>query len=353
MGLDPDFWRGRAVFLTGHTGFKGSWMVVLLHQLGARVTGFAQAPNTIPAMFNLIDGADLVDQHILSDIRDHRAVAHAMQAAAPDVVIHMAAQPLVLASYDDPLTTYQINVMGAVHLFEAVRRLEKPVAVVNVTSDKCYENREEVYAYVETDPMGGHDPYSNSKGCAELVTSAYQRSFFHSGDTFLASGRAGNVIGGGDWSDNRLVPDIIRAYLNGSSISIRSPHAMRPWQHVVEPVVGYLQLAQELAIQGRQFASGWNFGPDHEDIKPVGWVARTLIAALGSDVNIELGQPIAHEAKLLSLDNGKARRELGWAPKWSLETALERTAEWVKAYSTGANSMRDVTRAQLDDYLGG
>lgn len=351
MDLNANHWRGRSVFVTGHTGFKGSWMCVLLNLLGARVTGFAQAPITTPAMFDLIRGEALVDRHILSDIRDPAAVTAAIHEAQPDVVIHMAAQPLVLASYENPLETYQTNVMGTVHVLEAVRLMQKPTVIVNVTSDKCYENREEDYAYIETDAMGGHDPYSNSKGCSELVTAAYQRSFFHEGETLLASGRAGNVIGGGDWSDNRLVPDIIRAHISGDPISIRNPNALRPWQHVVEPIVGYLQLAQALATDGRDYAAGWNFGPDHADIKPVSYVAETLLSALNSDSEIHRGTPPRHEATLLSLDNGKAKRDLGWLPKWSLDTALHRTADWVTAY-TKQQDLRAITMTQIEDYLG-
>ncbi len=350
MDLDPEFWRGRSVFVTGHTGFKGSWMCVLLSLLGARVTGFAQAPITTPSLFDLIDGTALIDRHILSDIRDPGAVTRAVAQAQPDVVIHMAAQPLVLASYEDPLDTYQTNVMGTVHLLEAVRRFDNAVAVVNVTSDKCYENREVDHAYIETDPMGGHDPYSNSKGCSELVTSAYQRSFFHEGGICLASARAGNVVGGGDWSDNRLVPDIIQAHLDERDITLRNPNALRPWQHVIEPITGYLRLAQALATRGRDVASGWNFGPDPDDVKPVGWVAETLLSALASNSEIRLGQGEHHEATLLSLDNSKAKRDLPWKPKWSINSALERTADWVRAYERQSD-MYAVTLAQIEDYL--
>ncbi|RYY17500.1 MAG: CDP-glucose 4,6-dehydratase [Alphaproteobacteria bacterium] len=313
--VNPTFWSGKRVFLTGHTGFKGSWLSLWLQAMGADLTGFALAPPTDPSLFQAADVAQGMTS-IIGDIRDAGALAHALVTASPEIVIHMAAQPLVRASYDDPVGTYATNVMGTVHVLEAVRRAPGVRACVVVTTDKCYENREWVWGYREDEAMGGYDPYSNSKGCAELVTSAYRRSFFGESGTATASARAGNVIGGGDWAVDRLIPDILRAVVAGEPVVIRNPHSIRPWQHVLEPLSGYLVLAQSLWTDPTGAAEGWNFGPRDEDARPVQWIVEQLCELWGdgaSWVRDERLQP--HEANYLKLDISKARARLGWEPR--------------------------------------
>jgi CDP-glucose 4,6-dehydratase len=352
--MNPSFWRGKRVFLTGHTGFKGSWLSLWLQQLGADVTGFALAPPSSPSLFDTAGVAHGM-RSLRGDIRDPAALRQALHDARPDIVIHMAAQALVRHSYADPVETYSTNVMGLVHLFEAVRATPGVRAVVNVTSDKCYENREWVWGYREDEPMGGYDPYSNSKGCAELVTSAYRSSFFNPADharhgLALGSGRAGNVIGGGDWAQDRLIPDMMRAIAAGQPVRIRSPHAIRPWQHVLEPLSGYLTLAEHLYEQGPAFAEGFNFGPHDTDARPVEWIVGRLCAAWGDGAAWELdGAPQPHEATYLKLDCSKARARLGWQPRWTLAETLVRIVDWHKAHAAGAD-MRAVTLAQIASY---
>ncbi|MFH1553803.1 MAG: CDP-glucose 4,6-dehydratase [Pseudomonadota bacterium] len=350
----PEFWRGRRVFLTGHTGFKGGWLSLWLQHLGADVTGFSLPPNTTPSLFEAGDVAKGMTS-IFGDIRDRVALDAAMRACAPEIVLHLAAQPLVRRSYADPTETYATNVLGLVNLFESVRAQEGVRAVVNVTSDKCYENREWLWGYRETDPMGGFDPYSSSKGCAELVTSAYQRSFFHESQsgpsTFLASARAGNVIGGGDWAEDRLIPDIIRALSARKTLQIRRPGAVRPWQHVLEPLSGYLLLAQRLVEDGATFAQGWNFGPDVADERPVQWIVDQMTGLWGEPTRWALDDDAGpHEAGLLKLDCSKARAILKWTPRWSLARALEETVAWHTAAIRG-EEMRKVTLAQIDGFV--
>ncbi|MFN6935041.1 MAG: CDP-glucose 4,6-dehydratase, partial [Tsuneonella sp.] len=312
--VDPSFWRGKRVFLTGHTGFKGSWMSLWLQQMGARLTGFALPAPTDPALFAVARVADGMTS-IIGDIRDADALKSALLAADPEIVIHMAAQPLVRASYQDPVGTYATNVMGTVHLLEAVRAAPSVRAVCVVTTDKCYENREWVWGYREDEPMGGYDPYSNSKGCAELVTSAYRRSFFADAGPAIASGRAGNVIGGGDWAADRLVPDILRAIVAGEPVMIRNPLATRPWQHVLEPLSGYLVLCQALWTRGDAVAGGWNFGPRDDDARPVQWIVERMCALWGEGASWERdGTVQPHEANYLKLDISKAHSGLGWQP---------------------------------------
>lgn len=349
-----EFWRGRRVFLTGHTGFKGGWLSLWLQHLGAEVTGFSLPPNTTPSLFETGDVATGMTS-IFGDIRDRAALDAAMRACAPEIVLHLAAQPLVRRSYADPTETYATNVLGLVNLFEAVRAQGGMRAVVNVTSDKCYENREWLWGYREPDPMGGFDPYSSSKGCAELVTSAYQRSFFHDSQsgtpTFLASARAGNVIGGGDWAEDRLIPDIIRALSARKTLQIRRPGAVRPWQHVLEPLSGYLLLAQRLVEEGATFAQGWNFGPDAADERPVQWIVDQMTGMWGETARWALDDDAGpHEAGLLKLDCSKARAILKWAPRWSLARALEETVAWHSAAIRG-DEMRKVTLAQIDGFV--
>jgi CDP-glucose 4,6-dehydratase len=350
--VDPLFWKGKKVFLTGHTGFKGSWLSLWLSSMGAEVTGYALAPNTTPNLFDVLNIKDQMKTSHIADIRNLEILKSAMLEARPDILIHMAAQPLVRYSYENPVETYATNVMGTVHALEAARQIQSLGATVVVTTDKCYENKEWVWGYRENEPMGGHDPYSNSKGCAELVTSAYRQSFF-SGPTTrnaVASARAGNVIGGGDWSIDRLIPDAIKAFETNQALMIRNPSATRPWQHVLEPLSGYLTLAQGLYEKGRSLASGWNFGPRDEDNCSVQDVVDLMISGWGGAARWEKdGTAKPHEANLLKLDCSKAYQQLGWAPKWNLETAIQKIVEWQKSFQANAN-MRDVSLAQINQY---
>jgi CDP-glucose 4,6-dehydratase len=344
-------WNGRSVFVTGHTGFKGSWLCLFLEEVGARVSGYALPPPTDPSLFDTA-GIDASMNSVIGDVRDYDAVLAAMRAAEPEVVFHLAAQPLVRYSYDNPIETYGTNVMGTVHVLEAVRALGSVKAVVAVTSDKCYENREWVYPYRETDPMGGHDPYSSSKGCAELVAAAYRASYFPperlaEHGTALATVRAGNVIGGGDWAADRLIPDLVRAFENGEAPVIRSPGSVRPWQHVLEALAGYVEIAERLLSGEKRFADAWNFGPADEDAQPVAWIADRMAKAWGVESGWRNWQgEVPHEAGLLKLDCSKARAELGWRPTLTLEEALETIVTWHKAVGAG-QSPRDVTLAQI------
>jgi CDP-glucose 4,6-dehydratase len=344
-------YKGKTVLVTGHTGFKGSWLSLWLSDLGANVVGYATDPPTDPSAFAAMRLGERITD-IRGDVRDAKKLATTVAEHRPDAVFHLAAQALVRPSYDEPAYTYETNVMGVVHLFEAVRATDSVSAVVNVTSDKCYENREWVYAYREIDPMGGYDPYSSSKGCAELVTSAYRRSFFSAEDgPRLASVRAGNVIGGGDWAPDRIIPDVVRAVLAGQSTVIRNPSAVRPWQHVLESLSGYLELAERLHAGDARFQSGWNFGPRDDDAVPVSQVLDIFCASLGERArwHVEPDAQALHEAKFLHLDITKARTELGWEPRWSLRQALEATAHWYSSYMSGAD-MREVSLRQIAEF---
>jgi len=348
------FWRGRRVFLTGHTGFKGAWLALWLTELGAEVTGYSLPAPTSPSLFELA-GVQSLLRHIDGDVRDEGALAVAMAEARPEVVMHLAAQSLVRASYEDPAATYATNVMGTVNLLEAVRGVRSVRAVVCVTSDKCYENRESERAYRECDAMGGYDPYSSSKGCSELVVSAYRRSFFHPGEIAahgvgVASGRAGNVIGGGDWAKDRLVPDVMAAFAAGERPRIRHPAAIRPWQHVLEPLFGYMLLAEGLWRGEAAAAEGWNFGPDEEDARPVGWIADRLADLWGEGAGWDLtGGAQPHEAAYLRLDCAKARQRLGWRPTWPLDEALRQTVDWYRTWARGGD-VAELTRRQIGQY---
>ncbi len=344
--IGSDFWQGRRVFLTGHTGFKGSWLSIWLADLGAEVHGYALAP-VAPSLFEAARVGERLHS-IIGDVRDLSALSSAMQAARPDVVIHMAAQPLVRQSYREPVETFATNVMGTVNVLESARRAGAK-AVVNVTTDKCYENREWVWGYREDEPMGGYDPYSASKGCAELATAAYRRSF--TDGPLIASARAGNVIGGGDWAPDRLVPDILRAFECGKPVTIRNPASVRPWQHVLEPLSGYLLLAERLHSDGPSFAEAWNFGPNDADARPVDWIVRRLAERWGAGASSEVDSgPHPHEANYLKLDISKAAGRLDWRPRWSLDTALDRIVEWHKAWLDNSD-MQEVCRQQITSFM--
>jgi CDP-glucose 4,6-dehydratase len=349
MEMNPTFWHGKRVFLTGHTGFKGGWLSLWLQSLGAEVHGYALNPPTEPNLFTVAKIGQGMANSEIGDIRDADKLRHAMQAARPEIVFHLAAQPLVRYSYAQPAETYAVNVMGTVNMLEAVRATSSVKAVLNVTTDKCYENREWVWGYREHEAMGGFDPYSSSKACAELVTAAYRRSFFESAGVALASARAGNVIGGGDWAADRLIPDFLRALDAGETLRIRSPQATRPWQHVLEPLSGYLMLAERLYTEGAAFSEAWNFGPADEDARSVLWIVQRL-AEFHTDMNWQCDETLQpHEAHYLKLDSSKARNQLNWLPRWRLHTALQKTLEWHDAWKKAEN-MQSVTLAQITDY---
>ena len=352
--MDRGFWRGRRVFLTGHTGFKGGWLALWLADAGAEVHGFALPAPTEPSLFEAVGVAGVLAGHTIGDIRDSDAVTRAIEAARPEIVFHLAAQPLVRLSYAEPLATFATNVMGTAHVLEAARRVGTVRALVSVTTDKCYENREWDWSYRESDALGGHDPYSASKACAEIVTAAWRTSY--SGEGYpgegaprIASARAGNVIGGGDWALDRLVPDALRALDAGTTLSVRRPAAVRPWQHVLEPLAGYVRLAERLWDDAGA-AQAWNFGPVEADARPVSWILDRLARALPElRWQVEGADAGVHEAGLLKLDSARARARLGWAPKWRIGTALDRTAEWHRAWREGAD-MGAFTRAQIANY---
>lgn len=352
--MNREFWQGKRVLLTGHTGFKGSWLSLWLQSMGVELVGYALTPPTNPSLFDVAEvGSGMVS--VIGDVRDLEHLRTIFAKYQPEIVIHMAAQPLVRYSYLEPVETYSTNVMGTVNLLEAVRGTSSVKAVVNVTSDKCYENREWAWGYRENEAMGGFDPYSNSKGCAELVTAAYRNSYFHpeqyeSHGVAIGSGRAGNVIGGGDWAGDRLIPDMMRAITQGQPVSIRNPDSIRPWQHVLEPLSGYLILAQKLYEEGASFAEGWNFGPNDDDAKPVQWILAHLTKAWGEGASWKLdGREHPHEAHYLKLDCSKAKSRLQWHPRWSLSEAIELICTWHKEYLSGGD-MRAMCLEQIKQY---
>lgn len=346
--MTPGFWSGKKVFLTGHTGFKGGWLTLWLDRLGAQVHGYSLEPPTTPSLFETANVGSILAGHTIGDVRDPATLQQRMSDFAPDIVFHLAAQPLVRHSYSDPVATYATNVMGTVHLLEAVRHCPSVRAVVNVTTDKCYLNREWHWGYREDEALGGHDPYSSSKAAAEIVTAAMRASFLNDQRIAVASARAGNVIGGGDWASDRLVPDFFRAIDSGDVMVVRYPSSTRPWQHVLEPVSGYIQLAENL-MDGPEFASAWNFGPEDRDAQPVQILLDHLVACFPSARWSASGEPQPHEAKFLKLDSSRARALLGWRPRWSLAQALEKTAEWHQAWRSGQD-MHAVTLDQIASY---
>lgn len=353
--MNPTFWHSRKVFLTGHTGFKGSWLALWLLSMGADLCGYALDPPTDPSLYRLLD-LDRQLKSIRADVRDLSALQSALGDFQPEVVLHLAAQPLVRLSYQNPVETYATNVLGTVHLLEAVRNTPSVRSVVVVTSDKCYENQEWHWPYREHEPMGGHDPYSSSKGCAELVTAAYRRSFFHSNGraghpVAVASARAGNVIGGGDWALDRLLPDIMRAWAANDPVIIRNPEAVRPWQHVLEPLAGYLTLAERLFNDGASFAEAWNFGPSDSDARPVRDLVSELSRLWGDGAAWQSVAPEQiHEAHLLRLDSSKARAQLGWTPRWSLDRTLAETVAWYKTFYRGED-VRALSLKQIQSFM--
>lgn len=357
MAVISNFWKDKKVFLTGHTGFKGSWLSLWLQQLGARVTGYSLGIPTTPSLFALARVKDGMES-IEGDVRDYEKISRAMMKSQPEIVIHLAAQPLVRKSYQDPIETYATNVMGTVHVLQAVRKCKKVKAALVVTSDKCYENQEWLWGYREQEPMGGFDPYSNSKGCAELVVSSFRKSFFsenspQSKRVAVASARAGNIIGGGDWAEDRLIPDVMSALKKKRPVIIRHPQAIRPWQHVLDPLGGYLMLIQKLVEEKSGYAEGWNFGPRDEDAKPVSWIVERLTKSWGSGISWQKDRgDHPHEAQYLKLDCSKARTKLGWQPHWNLEMALDKIVEWYRAYGS-QQDMRAVTLRQIDAYVRG
>ncbi len=352
--ISAGFWKGKTVFLTGHTGFKGSWLSLWLQRLGVRTIGYSLAPPTSPSLYEVAKVGEGMTS-IIGDIRDIDNLRKVIAAYRPDVVIHMAAQSLVQYSYNNPIDTYVTNVIGTANVLEVVRTVGGVRALISVTSDKCYENQEWLWGYRENEPMGGYDPYSSSKGCAELVTAAYRRSYFCGSDsappvTAVASARAGNVIGGGDWAKDRLMTDMIAALIAGQPAIIRNPLAVRPWQHVLEPLRGYLMLAEHLWSDGPAFASGWNFGPADESVRPVGWIADWLVSQWGGGAGWRQDDRLyPHEARHLKLDCSKAKALLGWTPVWAIEDALHRIITWWRAY-VEKEDMRELCWSQIGDY---
>jgi CDP-glucose 4,6-dehydratase len=357
MVMDPVFWKGKKVLITGHTGFKGSWLSVWLQNLGGNLVGYSLPPPTTPSLFTVACVEDGMTS-IIGDVRNFEQFQSVIADHRPEIIFHMAAQSLVRHSYDNPVETYATNVMGTVNLLEAVRQVGGVKAIVNITSDKCYENQEWPWGYRENEPMGGFDPYSNSKGCSELVTSAFRNSFFNPEDfdnhgVALASARSGNVIGGGDWAKDRLIPDIMRAISEGKPVVVRNPDSIRPWQHVLEPLSGYLLLAQKLWQEGKEFAQAWNFGPNDEDAKPVSWIVTSLTNMWGNGASWKLdGQKHPHEAHYLKLDCSKAKSQIGWSPTWNLETTLLAIVNWHQEY-LAQKDMRVVVTEQINAFLKG
>lgn len=349
--MSQSFWKGKDVLLTGHTGFKGGWLSLWLQSMGAKVHGYALAPLTQPNFFTLANVAEGMESHTVADIRDSQKTKDLIQKVKPEIVFHMAAQPLVRYSYIEPEETYSVNVMGTVNLFEAVRNSSSVRAVINITSDKCYENRERLQPYSEDEQLGGYDPYSSSKACSEIVTAAYRQSFFAEKGIGVATARAGNVIGGGDWSDDRLIPDFLRAIAKKQPLIIRSPNAIRPWQHVLEPLSGYLNLAEKLYADPVKYAGAWNFGPSENDTQTVSWILNKFAKKIPNAIWQIDQNPQVHEASLLKLDSSKAKALLDWTSRWSLDEALNKVIEWQKQFEVSAD-LKEYSMSQITDYVG-
>ena len=350
-----EFYKGKRVFITGHTGFKGSWLCLMLHQFEAELYGYALDPPTEPSLYKEAD-VDKIVNSTIGDIRDFDLLVATLKKIKPEIIIHMAAQPLVRYSYQSPRETYEVNVMGTVNLLEAIRLIGGVKSVVNVTTDKCYENKEWHWGYRENEPMGGYDPYSNSKVFSDLVTASFRSSFFNPKDyvkhgVAVATARAGNVVGGGDWAEDRLIPDFICSISKGETAKIRSPYAIRPWQHVLDPLSGYLLLSKKLYEDGNKFGGAWNFGPEDSDARNVEYVIQTLCEYLGEQAQYEIDtNPQPHEANYLKLDCSKAKAELGWVPRWNIETMLKSIIVWNKGFLEG-KKVRDITEMQIEDYF--
>ena len=353
--ISNSFWQSKRVFLTGHTGFKGGWLSLWLQSMGAELTGYALSPPTKPSLFYEAKVSEAMNS-IIADIRDQKKLLLEIQKAQPEIVFHLAAQPLVRYSYSNPVETFATNLMGTVHLLEAIRSTKGVKAVVIVTTDKCYENNEQERGYNENDPMGGYDPYSSSKGCSELATTAFRRSFFNSKDyhqhgVAVATARAGNVIGGGDWAQDRLIPDILTAFQSGKTVEIRNPNSTRPWQHVLEPLSGYLLLAQRLYDEGPNYAEAWNFGPSNDDTMPVSWIIQEMSNLWEKGAQWQLGDTDnPHEAMYLKLDTSKAKVNLGWEPRWRLGHSLKQVVEWHRNWQTGFDA-KELCEIQILEYL--
>jgi CDP-glucose 4,6-dehydratase len=350
LEMTTNFWDSKRVFITGHTGFKGGWLSLWLAHSGAQVHGFSLPPSVNHNFFSVCNIQDILTSHYIDDIRNRESIKKVVAEVNPEIVFHLAAQPLVRESYSCPVETFEINVLGTVNLLDALRNSDHLKAVVNVTTDKCYENQEWIWPYRENEPLGGHDPYSASKACSEIVSSAYRRSFLEAQGIALATARAGNVIGGGDWSKDRIIPDFLKASDTNKQLIIRSPNAVRPWQHVLEPVSGYLKLAERLYLDGNRFSGSWNFGPNFQDSKPVHWIADYLCSRIPSSSWSTDTKSNPHEANMLRLDSTKANLELDWQPVWNLPKALDKTIEWHEAWRKSLN-MHDVCINQLQTYI--
>ena len=349
--MNESFWKNKKILITGHTGFKGSWLTIWLKKLGADITGFSKSVPTNPSLFETVNIEKDI-KSIIGDIQNYELLKETIKKCQPEIIFHMAAQSLVIKSYSNPIETFSTNVMGTVNLLYAVKETKKAKIVINITSDKCYENNESLEGYSEEDPMGGHDPYSSSKGCAELITKSFRKSFFssdHENNIGLASVRAGNVIGGGDWAENRLIPDIIRAIKNKENVKIRNPNALRPWQHVLDPLNGYISLAEKLWDDQKKHSEGWNFGPEKNEVKPVSWIIEEFNELWKNKINWVVGNNELHEANNLILNCQKAKSRLGWNSKINTETALKMTIEWYTKYFDGKN-MREVTEEQIIEF---
>lgn len=333
--MKASFWSGKRVLLTGHTGFKGGWLSLWLAKLGANVYGYSLSPIAGPNLFEIAKVGDYIEDQVFADIRDANALKKFLKSVNPEIVFHLAAQPLVSASYDDPFYTYSVNIMGTVNLFEVIRSIDSVEAIINITTDKVYENKEWLYPYRENDALGGFDPYSNSKACSDLITSSYRQSYFEKKQIAIASARAGNVFGGGDWTVGRLIPDIFNSLRIGSPVFVRSLHSVRPWQHVLEPISGYLDLAQELSVGTTPLPHSLNFGPKDDDFKTVEWILK-FFQGRGFNLSwVEESRKKYHESKLLRVDSTNARHHLGWTTKWDIETALIKTSDWHESWLRG------------------